>query len=275
MMTAMIRNLLHRCASSIAGFSSPVSYPYPALDIQLSGKRYLHLVGCIHMGTVDMSPLPAVLYRKLTYADALIVEADISDTQMTIERSAEIIRLSERLSTQHYQQLCELCQALGCDIVTLEHLPAWQVALLLQANQAQQLGLRPQYGIDHQLICAARQQQKRVIELEGIEGQLALLQQLPVDGMPLLQDTLIYWHDNARLLQTMVNSWITPVVNEIGGSVFPSTFSDEMYLLLLEQRNQCWQQQLRNLPAGHYVVAVGAMHLYGKGNLPRLLRAAR
>lgn len=37
-----------------AAFGS--SYSWPALDITLPGKRYLHLVGSIHMGTRDMSP---------------------------------------------------------------------------------------------------------------------------------------------------------------------------------------------------------------------------
>mgnify|MGYP002651806515 CR=1 FL=1 len=49
--------LLRRLAAFL-GLISPKSYAYPALDITLPGERRLHLVGSIHMGTVDMSPLP-------------------------------------------------------------------------------------------------------------------------------------------------------------------------------------------------------------------------
>jgi uncharacterized protein YbaP (TraB family) len=38
------------------------------------------------------------------------------------------------------------------------------------------------------------------------------------------------------------------------------------------QRNQRWRQDLTALPPGEYVVAVGALHLYGEGNLPDLLK---
>jgi len=39
----------------------------------------------------------------------------------------------------------------------------------------------------------------------------------------------------------------------------------------MNQRNLRWKQQLSDLPPGNYVVAVGALHLYGEGNLPDLL----
>lgn len=43
-------------------------------------KCKLHIVGSIHMGTENMFPLSATLLDKLNFADALIVEADITET---------------------------------------------------------------------------------------------------------------------------------------------------------------------------------------------------
>ncbi|MCL7708426.1 TraB/GumN family protein, partial [Enterobacter kobei] len=80
----------------------------------------------------------------------------------------------------------------------------WQVALILQANQAQRLGLRPDFGIDYQLLNAAQTHQVKVNELEGAQSQVELLRRLPQDGLALLEDTLIHWHTNARLLQIMI-----------------------------------------------------------------------
>jgi uncharacterized protein YbaP (TraB family) len=42
------------------------------------------------------------------------------------------------------------------------------------------------------------------MELEGTDSQIALLRQLPDDGLMLLDDTLTHWHTNARLLQVMM-----------------------------------------------------------------------
>ncbi len=136
--------------------------------------------------------------------------------------------------------------------------------MVLQATQAQKLGLRAEYGIDYQLLQAAKQQHKPVIELEGAENQITMLLQLPDKGLALLDDTLTHWHTNARLLQQMMSWWLNapPQNNDI---TLPNTFSQSLYDVLMHQRNLAWRDKLRAMPPGRYVVAVGALHLYGEG----------
>ncbi|MBM7342769.1 TraB/GumN family protein [Pantoea coffeiphila] len=248
----------------------PVEYRYPALDISL-GQRHLHLVGSIHMGTRNMSPLPGQLINQLQYVDALIVEADITTGGSPFSDSEVCPPLAERLSAERFQLLEKLCSELSVDLQRIDTLPAWQVALMLQAQQAQRLGLRADCGIDYQLLQAAKERQIKIIELEGPETQLALLKSLPDQGMTLLEDTLQHWHVNARLLQTMVSWWLEAPPGSSGKTVLPDTFSSSLSDLLMHQRNERWCQQLHALPAGRYILAVGALHLYGEGNLPDLL----
>lgn len=249
---------------------SPMRYAYPAQDVTL-GHSQLHLVGSIHMGTQTMMPLPAALQAKLAHADALIVEADITSGVSPFNESEICPPLAERLNAEELPQLLRLCHEVGVDPQVIDLLPAWQIALMLQAQQAQRLGLRADYGIDFQLLQAARAQQKRIIELEGPETQLALLKALPENGISLLQDTLKHWHTNARLLQTMIGWWLeTPPGNS--KTVLPGTFNNALNDVLMLQRNQRWSEVLSELPPGNYVVAVGALHLYGEGNLPALLK---
>ncbi|MDM3649979.1 TraB/GumN family protein, partial [Proteus mirabilis] len=66
------------------------------------------------------------------------------------------------------------------------------------------LGLQPQHGIDYQVIQQANKQRKKIIELEVIEHQVALLLDFQQDGAQLLEDTLKKWHENARALQIMI-----------------------------------------------------------------------
>lgn len=256
------------------GLLSPAEYHYPAIDVQLPGDRHLHLVGSIHMGTIDMQPLPELLIKRLAQADALIVEADISGAEAPFGDAEDLPPLAERLTAQQYQQVESLCDELGTPVYSIDAMPCWHVALMLQAGQAQRLGLRGEYGIDYQLLQAASQQQKKVIELEGAQEQLALLKQLPEDGRALLDDTLTHWHTNARLLQTMISWWLESQPSQPIEQL-PNTFSNELYDVLMHQRNQRWKQQLNALPAGNYVVAVGALHLYGEGNLPDLLQEGK
>ncbi len=249
---------------------APVRYAYPAQDLTL-GHSQLHLVGSIHMGTPTMMPLPAALQSKLAHADALVVEADITSGTTPFSESEICLPLAERLTDEEQPQLLRLCQEVGVDPDVIDLLPAWQIALMLQAQQAQRLGLRADYGIDFQLIQAARAQQKKIIELEGPQTQLALLKALPENGLSLLQDTLKHWHTNARLLQTMIGWWLEtpPSHNQ---TMLPGTFNNALNDVLMLQRNQRWSAILATLPPGNYVVAVGALHLYGEGNLPALLK---
>lgn len=246
-------------------------YPWPAIDVVLPGRRHLHLVGSIHMGTRDMAPLSRSLLNKLRSADALIVEADITEDGSPFPRGSEEASLQERLTQEDWQQVVTLTQELGISLSDIENQPAWQIALVLQAHQAQRLGLRADYGIDFQLLKAAKSLSVPVMELEGAQSQIDILMRLPNGGMPLLSDTLTHWHTNARLLQMMIGWWMaSPPQQE--RVALPNTFGEELYDVLMHQRNRQWRAFLERLPAGHYVVAVGALHLYGEGNLPDLLK---
>ncbi|MBS0848957.1 TraB/GumN family protein [Citrobacter sp. JGM124] len=258
--------------SSIFSRLTATAYPWPAIDISLPGRQHLHLVGSIHMGTQGMAPLPARLLKKLRTADALIIEADISSNSSPFSGLAPEDDLATRLSTERYQQVLALCTEFSIPLSMVDHAPQWQVALILQAHQAQKLGLRANYGIDYQLIEAARQYDIEIQELEGTKNQVELLTTLPNGGSTLLDDTLTHWHTNARMLQVMISWWLstTPPHEETS---LPDTFSGELHRVLIAQRNQQWCTFLQRLPPGHYVVAVGALHLFGEGNVPSLLKA--
>ena len=243
----------------------PRRYAWPGLDISLPGGQHLHLVGSIHMGTQDMSPLPPGLIKLLKRADALVVEADISGQESPFAGLESDLTLAERLDDVRLAELTRVADETGVSLSMIDTLPLWQIAMVLQATQAQRLGLRGDYGIDYQLLNAARARSLPVIELEGTDSQIALLRQLPDDGLMLLDDTL------TRLLQTMIGWWLD-APPEDGKLALPSTFSESLYDVLMNARNKAWRQTLHALPAGHYVVAVGALHLYGEGNLPSLLK---
>lgn len=260
-------NQLQRLWRTLRG--SP--YGWPALDVSLPGGRHLHLVGSIHMGTRDMSPLPSKLMKKLRQADALIVEADISGSETPFSNLPEYPPLAERLSAEQLSELEKRVSEQGMSLVRFDNQPLWQIAMVLQATQAQRLGLRPDYGIDYQLLQAARAASLPIQELEGADSQVSLLCQLPDGGMALLDDTLAHWHTNARLLQVMIGWWLEqPPTN--GRTSLPNTFSQSLYDVLMVKRNEAWRDALLALPPGRYVVAVGALHLYGEGNLPEMLK---
>ncbi|MBE8596367.1 TraB/GumN family protein [Xenorhabdus sp. BG5] len=257
--------------SKILGLNSQRHYPYPAFDIDLNNNKQLHIVGSIHMGTKNMCPLSEVLLEQLEQADALIVEADITQANSPFKETfPEQIELSQRLSPEHFACLQHYCREIQHPVTLLDPLPSWQVALILQAAQAQYLGLQPQYGIDCQLLNSAQALNKPIIELEGTDAQVSLLTNLPNGGISLLEDTITHWHTNARALQTMISWWMN-YKPEKQNQVIPMTFCEEIYQTLMAERNRQWSEQLHSLPAGKYLVTVGALHLHGENNLRQML----
>ncbi|HHR5901402.1 TPA: TraB/GumN family protein [Providencia alcalifaciens] len=247
------------------------NYPYPAVDVRLPNNIKLHIVGSIHMGTENMFPLSALLLDKIKRADGLIVEADITQANSPFPTSTELLSpISQRLTETEFALFLQYCQEIRQSPTQFDPLPSWQVALTMQATQAQMLGLRGHYGIDYQLIHNAQSQHKPIIELEGVDSQVQLLLNLPNNGLPLLQDTLIHWRSNARSLQTMISWWLD--FQPENCVTLPNTFSEGVYNVLMTQRNQEWASKLKTLPAGNYVVAVGALHLFGEQSLIDYLR---
>ncbi len=124
---------------------------------------------------------PPAKLLKNTPADALIVEADISGNETPFSDLPTYPPLAERLSDAQLSELEARTGELGLSVGLFDSQPLWQVAMVLQATRAQKLGLRPDYGIDYQLLMAARESNIAVMELEGADSQIALLRDLP-DG---------------------------------------------------------------------------------------------
>lgn len=246
-------------------------YPYPAIDITLPNNISLHLVGSIHMGVPTMSPLSNILINEIKKADAIIVEADISTESQPFDH-VDLSRepLSQRVNETLFAHISQHCDTLSIPFFQIDNKPLWQIALILQSTQAMQLGLQPQHGIDYQVIQHTNKAQKSIIELEGMTNQIELLLNFPHDGQPLLEDTLNNWHDNARTLQIMINWWLNYNSKEKQPPL-PNTFSKTVFDILIGKRNQAWATALSHLPAGRYVVTVGALHLFGEDNLVDLL----
>ncbi|WP_232054864.1 TraB/GumN family protein [Leminorella richardii] len=215
---------------------------------------------------------PLSLRQRIAQADALIVEVDISQP-IDFDIQPPSIPLTEKLSGQEYQQLLKRSRQVGLREESFESKPAWHIALMLQAMQAERSGLKSEFGIDYQSILTAREKALSVIELEGADKQMALLKRLPEEGLPLLRDTLTHWRANQRLMLIMVRWWLNEKPQRETLQL-PYGMGDEIYRIMVTERNRDWAKRLNALPKGNYVVVVGALHLFGEQSLPEILRVS-
>ncbi|MGL5006302.1 MAG: TraB/GumN family protein [Plesiomonas sp.] len=264
-----MKKLLTRLALWL-GLLSPLAQAYPAVDVRLDDVD-LELVGSIHMASDRLSTLPPELLRKLDNIDALIVEADITaDTPLTKITPPEK-PLSALLTASQISLLKRYAQETGISVDLLNSLHPWQAALTLQAMQAQKMGMKAEYGVDYQILNYARQRGLPIIELEGSQAQMNILETLEDNGLPLLIETLEDWNTTADTLRQVEALWVKPNANEPTLHTIPD-LAEGLHSPLLAERNQKWADKLKGMPAGRYMVVVGALHLIGKDNLPELLK---
>ncbi|MGL5343424.1 MAG: TraB/GumN family protein [Plesiomonas sp.] len=264
-----MKKLLTRLALWL-GLLSPLAQAYPAVDVRLDDVD-LELVGSIHMASDRLSTLPPELLRKLDNIDALIVEADITADTPLAKISPPEKPLSALLTPSHIALLKRYAQETGISADLLNSLHPWQAALTLQSMQAQKMGMKAEYGVDYQILHYARQRGLPIIELEGSQAQMNILETLEDNGLPLLIETLEEWNTTADTLRQVEALWVTPNGSEPTLHNIPD-LADGLHSPLLAERNQKWADKLKEMPAGRYMVVVGALHLIGKDNLPQLLK---
>lgn len=252
------------------GLISPLAQAYPAVDVRMDDVD-LELVGSIHMASDRLATLPASLLERLDQVDALIVEADITASEPLAPIAPPTQPLSARLNTEQFALLEKYAHETGLSVPLLNSLHPWQAALTLQAMQAQKLGMSAEYGVDYQILQHARQRALPIIELEGSQTQMNILETLEDDGMPLLVETLEEWDNTAVTLKQVESLWVSTDKTVPSLDNVPD-LADGLHSPLLAERNQKWADKLKDMPPGRYMVVVGALHLIGKDNLPQLLQ---
>jgi uncharacterized protein YbaP (TraB family) len=216
------------------------------------------------MATKRLANLPETLLQRLAWADALIVESDILTASPEPERLEPRVALAARLQPSEYALLLHYCQSISLPLSRIDTLPHWQVALMLQSYQALHQGLFTEYGVEYQLLIAHNEQNRTILELGDHTLQHTLHLAKLQEGLPLLRTTLQQWHESQQALHQVETWWLS------GGAPSPSllqAFNYNLYQRLMTARHPHWVQLLKQLPAGNYVVAIGALHLFGPNAL--------
>ncbi len=233
------------------------------------------LIGSIHLGDPSMYPLPDPLMKFLASSDGLIVEADLSTTA-NIRYPVTQLTSKQVLDFPQQRQLVKIADQIGVDVERLYRSSPWAAALTLQVSQVQQLGYQSSLGIDQYLIEQAQQLQVPILGLETLQYQIDLLANLDQGGKDLLISTIENWDEANQSLPCLFESWIGGDKTELKAVTNTSTTPDEVARQLETERNRQWVEKLAGsdfLPSnsGHYLVAVGVLHLIGQDNLLTLL----
>lgn len=273
-----------------------VVIPEPSTpDIQKEKKSFLwkvssrantaYLLGSIHVAKDDLYPLDEKIEEAFDDCDILIVEADISRTDLLqqlglmskgLYPSGET--LQQHLAPATYELVKQALADLGMDILQMNMYKPWFLAIQLENIVLLRLGFDPMAGIDMYFLQKA-EGAKKVLELESVEYQINLFDSLTdKEQEALLFSTLADLNIIEQEINRIVKMWKTgdaqglESILQKGLSGHPETLS--LYNKILFERNKNMAAKIEGFlkDANTYFVVIGAAHLVGEKGIVEILK---
>ena len=268
---------------SVAGCSDSGTDAYgdatPALwQIQSeSGAVEGWLFGTIHAlpdGTLWQTDS---LDKVLDESDLLVVEVanfENAERYASMSRTTGVGLLSNRVSSEHREQLLDMLAAEGLRDSSFYNIEDWAAAMALARLSRDG---DPANGVDRALIEEFRNSDPRrpIEELEGLRLQLSIFDNLPAKEQQALLDGAVERYAEAREGAANLRAlWLAGNMDKLGAEVIDEI--DETPLLfktLLADRNLAMAEKVAAMLSAPEkpFVAVGAAHMVGDTGLPALI----
>jgi uncharacterized protein YbaP (TraB family) len=246
------------------------------------GGERAWLFGTIHALHRPAAWRSAAVDDAFAKADRVVVEVGtlVDDTAMArvfagLATSPGHPPLSDRVSPRLRGKLDELLARAGMSSGQFASTETWAAALMLA--RVEDRDLDKNYGIDRAVIAAAGKARKRLVELEGAEGQLGIFDRLPEREQRDLLD-LVVGDSGAADGESaaLADTWRRGDMKAIEKETRRGLLADpELREALFTDRNRAWTDRIVTMlqRGNHPFVAVGTAHMAGPDGLPAMLEA--
>lgn len=240
----------------------------------------IYLLGSIHLGTPDLYPFDKKLVTAFDESDALLVEANILDTEALEYYSEKAMytdgsTLKDAVAPETYAKLEQVAKLYDLPMDQLTVQKPWMLSSALSMlAMDDSFGMTPQemamHGIDVYFLLNAQLQQKPVIELEGTRAQVDMFEGLSPEAqeqsLVAVLDSIIHpaEENQSEVLQEWFTSWKQGNVEEFAKSFqamegTSSEFNETLFGLRDEQMAKKIMNVLEE-KEGKYFVVVGSGH---------------
>lgn len=282
--TALLATLLATLLAAFAAHAGERAYLWQAQR----GAATITLFGSIHLCRADCFPLPDLVVERLDGAEVLAVELDPQqpgrgDEMLRRATYAAGDRLDRHLPPALARELVVLLTAHGLPEEAVLRMKPWLAGMTLTLVAAMHAGYTADDGIDLWLIKRAREQGKRVAELESVDEQLEALDALPAPeqaAMVAQSVDLAKRGELAGYIERLVGAWQAGDPEALWRlsqeGVEDRGLAERMLDGLLDARNRSMGERLAALAGerGRVFAAVGALHLAGPRSVLTELRQA-
>lgn len=258
-------------------------------EVRKGGQAAL-LMGTIHVGRPEFYPLPPAMLARLEKADAIVLEADVTDAANAMKMTQQYAvygpgepGLDTRIAAPLKARIEAIAARNQLDPTPLWRMKPWMLGNVLALFEAAQAGYMPAMSVEAYLVRLARQGGKPVLELESMQQQFELFERAPfTTQVAFLEDAVKAVETNAarREINRVAQAWETGdaaaldrLLTEMRAQTTPGArFTVETILL---GRHPAMVRKMESMMADGrlYVFAVGSLHLPGPDGLVALLRA--
>lgn len=281
--SAILARLLLACAALVPAAASAQNFLWEVSSL----TNRVYLFGTIHAGRPEWYPLPPAVDAAFEDSREVVVEADITNREAMAKTATATTytppdSLRNHVSKEDYARFLRLLPNYHLpedEIVQMK--PFMAVSLLVFAEWAR-LGYIPQLSMDGYIIQRAKSEEKPVVELEGIDAQVKLMDSLTeAEGRTLFGATLGAIESGLadEQINGTVRAWqvgdpqaMLEVARRYNEKVKGADQLEEKFIW---SRNAAMVEKIAGWldgPRDRRFVAVGALHLAGPRGLVELLR---
>lgn len=265
--------------------TTPAARQYLWEVASLTNRVYLY--GTVHAGKPGFFPLPAVVDKAFAESKVLVVEADITDVE-SMTRSAKSMvyeppaTLEKAVPKATWERIQKQSARLGLPAPQVTMLKPFMAGTLLAFAEWGRLGYLPQFGVDLHLIKRAKEDGKRLVELEGGDAQTVVIESLtPAEALASLEGTLNALESGLvrEQITGMVNAWqagdpalLLEVARKYNDTIPGAAAIEEKFIW---SRHDAMAGKIGRMlleSKERHFIAVGALHLAGPKGLVEMLR---
>lgn len=250
------------------------------------GDATVHLVGTVHASTPDRANRwPVEIETCWRGTDVLLVEADTGDAAAIaalVRRCGIAPSVAEAWGDWWTENLRgRLRRALGELPPEAERMRPWLVMQAVVATHLAQHGFHSHFGLDARLVRRAREERRRIVEIEGAERQFRIFAEAPLETqVGMLTDALddIESGEAAREVRRIMEACDTAdleALERLYAELAARTRPADRYLFrrLFEERHPAMIRAIERstTDGARPLVAVGALHFAGPKGLIALL----
>lgn len=279
----LARLLLAACALALpAAAQTPKHFLWEVAS--MTNRVYLY--GTVHAGKAAWFPLPAPVEAAFMDAAVLAVEADVTDVE-AMARTAPATtyappdNLSKHVSERDWERFRKLLPRYKLPEAQVSQMKPFMAVSILVFSEWARLGYLPQLGIDAYLIKKARDEKKPVVEVEGIDVQVKLMDSLTEPENRMIFDgtlTALESGLTGEQITGMVNAWqsgdpdlMLEIARKYNEQVPGAREFEEKFIWA---RHDEMARKIEGYLASRerHFVAVGALHLAGPRGLVEMLK---